>query len=57
MTTLKSSHSALRHKQFQLYLGIRFLLSFAAQWQTTVRGFCVYQFTHSKMAIAFVGDE
>jgi MFS family permease len=55
MTTLKSSHSALRHKQFQLYLGIRFLLSFAAQWQTTVLGFYVYQLTHSKMAIAFVG--
>jgi MFS family permease len=55
MTTLKYSHSALRHKQFQLYLGVRFLLSFAAQWQTTVLGFYVYQLTHSKMAIAFVG--
>src|SRR3984957_12895666 len=55
MTTLKSSHSALHHKQFQLYLGIRFLLSFAAQWQTTVLGFYVYQLTRSKMAIAFVG--
>jgi Na+/melibiose symporter-like transporter len=55
MTTLKNSHSALRHKQFQLYLGVRFLLSFAAQWQTTVLGFYVYQLTHSKMAIAFVG--
>lgn len=55
MTTLKKSHSALRHKQFQLYLGIRFLLSFAAQWQATVLGFYVYQLTHSKMAIAFVG--
>ncbi len=55
MTTLKKSLSALRHKQFQLYLGIRFLLSFAGQWQTTVLGFYVYQLTHSKMAIAFVG--
>ena len=55
MTTFKNSRSALRHKQFQLYLGIRFLLSFAAQWQTTVLGFYVYELTHSKMAIAFVG--
>jgi MFS family permease len=55
MTTLKKSPSALRHKQFRVYLGIRFLLSFAAQWQTTVLGFYVYQLTHSKMAIAFVG--
>ena len=45
----------MRHKQFRVYLGIRFLLSFAAQWQTTVLGFFVYQLTHSKMAIAFVG--
>src|SRR5580698_8874620 len=55
MATLKNSRSALRHKQFQLYLSIRFLLSFAAQWQTTVLGFYVYQLTHSKMAIAFIG--
>jgi MFS family permease len=55
MTTFKNSRSALRHKQFQLYLGVRFLLSFAAQWQTTVLGFYVYQLTHSKMAIAFLG--
>jgi MFS family permease len=55
MTTLKKSHSALRHKEFRLYLGIRFLLGFAAQWQTTVLGFYVYQLTHSKMVIAFVG--
>ena len=55
MTTLKKSHSALRHREFRIYLGIRFLLSFAAQWQTTVLGFYVYQLTHSKMAIAFVG--
>lgn len=55
MTLLKKSGSALRHRQFQLYLGIRFLLSLAAQWQTTVLGFYVYQLTHSKMAIAYIG--
>ena len=55
MTTFKQSGSALRHKEFRRYLGIRFLLSFAAQWQTTVLGFYVYQLTHSKMAIAFIG--
>jgi MFS family permease len=55
MTTLKKSLSALGHKEFRFYLGIRFLLSFAAQWQTTVLGFYVYQLTRSKMAIAFMG--
>jgi MFS family permease len=46
---------ALRFKDFRSYLGIRFFFTFAYQMQTTVLGFYVYQITHSKAAIAFVG--
>ena len=55
MSKLQQSFSALRHRNFRLFLSIRFLLTFAAQMQITVLGFYVYQLTHSKIAIAFIG--
>ncbi|HEX3934154.1 MAG TPA: MFS transporter, partial [Puia sp.] len=55
MTKLQQSFAALRHRNFRLFLAIRFLLTFAAQMQITVLGFYVYQLTHSKIAIAFIG--
>jgi len=51
----KDSFAALRYKDFRTYLGMRFFFTFAYQMQTTVLGFYIYQITHSKVAIAFVG--
>ncbi len=51
----KDSFAALRYKDFRSYLGMRFFFTFAYQMQTTVLGFYIYQVTHSKMAIAFIG--
>jgi MFS family permease len=51
----KDSFAALRYKDFRSYLGMRFFFTFAYQMQTTVLGFYIYQITHSKMAIAFIG--
>jgi len=49
------SFAALRFKDFRSYLGMRFFFTLAYQMQTTVLGFYIYQITHSKVAIAFVG--
>lgn len=49
------SFAALRYKDFRSYLGMRFFFTFAYQMQTTVLGFYIYQITHSKVAIAFIG--
>jgi len=51
----KDSFAALRYKDFRSYLGMRFFFTFAYQMQTTVLGFYIYQITHSKVAIAFIG--
>lgn len=51
----KDSFAALRYKDFRSYLGMRFFFTFAYQMQTTVLGFYIYQVTHSKVAIAFIG--
>jgi MFS family permease len=51
----KDSFAALRYKDFRSYLGMRFFFTFAYQMQTTVLGFYIYQITHSKMAIAYIG--
>ena len=51
----KDSFAALRYKDFRSYLGMRFFFTFASQMQTTVLGFYIYQITHSKVAIAFIG--
>jgi len=51
----KDSFAALRYKDFRSYLGLRFFFTFAYQMQTTVLGFYIYQITHSKVAIAFIG--
>jgi len=51
----KDSFAALRFKDFRAYLGMRFFFTFAYQMQTTVIGYYIYQLTHSKVAIAFVG--
>ena len=47
--------AALRYNDFRKYLSIRFFFTLASQMQTTVIGFYVYQLTHSKIAIAFIG--
>lgn len=49
------SFAALRYKDFRSYIGMRFFFTFAYQMQTTVLGFYIYQLTHSKSAIAFIG--
>jgi MFS family permease len=49
------SFAALRYKDFRSYLGMRFFFTFAYQMQTTVLGFYIYEITHSKMAIAYIG--
>jgi MFS family permease len=51
----KDSFAALRYKDFRSYLGMRFFFTFAYQMQTTVLGFYIYQLTHSKAAIAYIG--
>src|ERR1700748_2422338 len=51
----KDSFLALRYKDFRRYLGMRFFFTLAYQMQTTVLGFYIYQITHSKMALAFIG--
>ncbi|MGN6395349.1 MAG: MFS transporter [Mucilaginibacter sp.] len=54
-TPKPDSFAALRYKDFRRYLGMRFFFTLAYQMQTTVLGFYIYQVTHSKIAIAFVG--
>jgi len=49
------SFAALRYKDFRSYIGMRFFFTFAYQMQTTILGFYVYQLTHSKAAIAYIG--
>src|SRR5476651_2765336 len=51
----KDSFAALRYKDFRMYMVMRFFFTFAYQMQTTVFGFYIYQITHSKVAIAFIG--
>jgi MFS family permease len=49
------SFAALRYKDFRSYIGMRFFFTFAYQMQTVVLGFYIYQLTHSKIALAFIG--
>ena len=49
------SFAALRYKDFRSYVGMRFFFTFAYQMQTVVLGFYIYQLTHSKIALAFIG--
>lgn len=49
------SFAALRYKDFRSYIGMRFCFTFAYQMQTVVLGFYIYQLTHSKIALAFIG--
>ena len=51
----KDAFAAMRLKDFRLYAGMRMCFTFAAQLQTTVIGFYIYQLTHSTVAIAFIG--
>jgi MFS family permease len=50
-----SAFAALRYKDFRYCSGIRFLFTCAYQMQATVLGFYIYQVTHSKTAIAWMG--
>jgi MFS family permease len=52
---MSTSFTAWRYKDFRIYFGISFFFTFAYQMQATIIGFYVYQLTHSKMAIAFIG--
>lgn len=49
------SFAALRYKDFRSYVSMRFCFTFAYQMQTYVLGFYIYELTHSKVALAFVG--
>lgn len=49
------SFAALRYKDFRSYIGMRFFFTFAYQMQTMVLGIYIYQLTHSKIALAFIG--
>ena len=51
----KDAFAAMRLKDFRLYTVMRLCFTFASQLQTTVIGFYIYQLTHSKVAIAFIG--
>ncbi|GGH23721.1 MFS transporter [Mucilaginibacter phyllosphaerae] len=54
-TPKTDSFAALRYKDFRSYIGMRFCFTFAYQMQTVVLGFYIYQLTHSKIALAFIG--
>jgi MFS family permease len=54
-STKVDSFAALRYKDFRSYIGMRFCFTFAYQMQTTVLGFYIYELTHSKIALAFIG--
>jgi len=51
----KDSFAALRYKDFRAYLGMRFFFTFAYQMQAIVIGFYIYQVTHSKIALGYIG--
>ncbi|OOQ60678.1 MFS transporter [Mucilaginibacter pedocola] len=51
----KDSFAALRYKDFRSYVGMRFCFTFAYQMQTYVLGFYIYELTHSKAALGYVG--
>lgn len=53
--TKNDSFAALRYKDFRSWFGIRFFFTFAYQMQATITGFYIYQLTHSKVALAFLG--
>ncbi|MCO5935607.1 MFS transporter [Mucilaginibacter sp. RB4R14] len=55
ITPKTDSFAALKYKDFRSYLGMRFCFTFAYQMQTVVLGFYIYQLTHSKIALAFIG--
>lgn len=54
-TVKKDSFAALRYKDFRAYLGMRFFFTFAYQMQAVVIGFYIYQITHSKLALGYIG--
>ena len=51
----KDTFAALRYKDFRAYLGMRFFFTFAYQMQAVVIGFYIYQITHSKLALGYIG--
>ena len=53
--TKPDSFAALRYKDFRAYVGMRFCFTFAYQMQTYVLGFFIYELTHSKVALGYVG--
>jgi MFS family permease len=54
-TAKKDTFAALRYKDFRAYLGMRFFFTFAYQMQAVVIGFYIYQITHSKLALGYIG--
>ena len=51
----KDSFAALRYKDFRAYLGMRFFFTFAYHMQAVIIGFYIYDLTHCKMALAYIG--
>ena len=51
----KDSFAALRFKDFRVYLSQRFFFTFAYQMQTAALGYYIYDLTHSKLALAWIG--
>ena len=51
----KDSFAALRYKDFRIYLAQRFFFTFAYQMQTAALGYYIYDLTHSKLALAWIG--
>lgn len=51
----QDSFAALRYKDFRSYLGMRFFFTLAYVMQTTALGYYIYELTHSKTALAFIG--
>jgi MFS family permease len=51
----KDSFAALRFKDFRIYLAQRFFFTFGYQMQTAALGYYIYDITHSKLALAWIG--
>jgi len=55
VTTKKDPFAALRYKEFRLYIGMRFFLTFAYQMQAVIIGYYIYQRTHDAFALGMIG--
>jgi MFS family permease len=55
VSTKKDAYAALRYGEFRWYLAMRFFFTFGYQMQAVIMGYYIYQLTHSKLALGFIG--